>query len=395
MKKICLILLLIYSCSKDDSFSKLDFDNSFDNAQPYMSSDNSSTSISWISSNKDKATLNFSHYIDNQWTDPMVLSSGNNWFVNWADFPAHAINDNLILSSYLKKSDSGTYNYDIYLNLIDLKGNIVKENFLLHNDGLKAEHGFVSIVSNENSGFYVSWLDGRNTVEKHFDGSHKPMTIRFAEVTKDGEIIKEHEIDSETCDCCQTSIISSKEGPIIVYRDRSKDEVRDIYIARNINGVWTQPKPVFNDGWVINGCPVNGPKADVNLSNIAVAWFTVVDGKPYTRLAFSNNYGETFDNPINLNDNDSIGRVDVAFLDDKQVIVSYMEFDGDYAFLKVKKVSVDGKVSKPFIVSKIDAGRNTGVPQLEIINNDVFLAWTTSVNGRNSLKTKKINSNSI
>ena len=395
MKKICLILLFIYSCSKDDSFSKLDFDNSFDNAQPYMSSDNSSTSISWISSNKDKATLNFSHYIDNQWTDPMVLSSGNNWFVNWADFPAHAINGNLILSSYLKKSDSGTYNYDIYLNLIDLQGNIVKENFLLHNDGLKAEHGFVSIVSNENSGFYVSWLDGRNTVEKHFDGSHKPMTIRFAEVTKDGEIINEYEIDSETCDCCQTSIISSKEGPIIVYRDRSKDEIRDIYIARNINGVWTQPKPVFNDGWVINGCPVNGPKADVNLSNVAVAWFTVVDGKPYTRLAFSNNYGETFDKPINLNDNDAIGRVDVAFLDDKQVIVSYMEFDGDYAFLKVKKVSVDGKVSKPFIVSKIDAGRNTGVPQLEIINNDVFLAWTTSVNGRNSLKTKKINSNSI
>ena len=265
----------------------------------------------------------------------------------------------------------------------------------MHNDGLKAEHGFVSIVSNENSGFYVSWLDGRNTVEKHFDGSHKPMTIRFAEVTKDGEIINEYEIDSETCDCCQTSIISSNEGPIIVYRDRSKDEIRDIYIARSINGVWTQPKPVFNDGWVINGCPVNGPKADVNLSNIAVAWFTVVDGKPYTRLAFSNNYGETFDKPINLNDNDAIGRVDVAFLDDKQVIVSYMEFDGDYAFLKVKKVSVNGKVSKPFIVSKIDAGRNTGVPQLEIINNDVFLAWTTSVNGRNSLKTKKINSNSI
>ena len=242
---------------------------------------------------------------------------------------------------------------------------------------------------------FLNDFDGRNTVEKHFDGSHKPMTIRFAEVTKDGEIINEYEIDSETCDCCQTSIISSEEGPIIVYRDRSKDEIRDIYIARNINGVWTQPKPVFNDGWVINGCPVNGPKADVNLSNIAVAWFTVVDGKPYTRLAFSNNYGETFDKPINLNDNDAIGRVDVAFLDDKQVIVSYMEFDGDYAFLKVKKVSVDGKVSKPFIVSKIDAGRNTGVPQLEIINNDVFLAWTTSVNGRNSLKTKKINSNSI
>ena len=46
-----------------------------------------------------------------------------------------------------------------------------------------------------------------------------------------------------------------------------------------------------------------------------------------------------------------------------------MEFDGDYAFLKVKKVSVDGKVSKPFIVSKIDAGRNTGGSQFFVCHS--------------------------
>lgn len=76
MKNFYLIVLLICSCAQNDSFSKLDFDNSFDNAQPYLSSDNLSASISWISSNKDKAILNFSHFIENQWTDPMLLSSG-------------------------------------------------------------------------------------------------------------------------------------------------------------------------------------------------------------------------------------------------------------------------------------------------------------------------------
>ena len=59
------------------------------------------------------------------------MATGSNWFVNWADFPAHAINENLILSSYLKKSDSGTYTYDVILSLQKLSGEKVKEDFLL------------------------------------------------------------------------------------------------------------------------------------------------------------------------------------------------------------------------------------------------------------------------
>jgi hypothetical protein len=68
-----------------------------------------------------------------------------------------------------------------------------------------------------------------------------------------------------------------------------------------------------------------------------------------------------------------------------------MEVDDIGTYLKVKKVSLDGKISEAFTVSEIDGGRNTGVPQLEIMDGKVFLVWTISIEGKNQLKSVKFN----
>ena len=399
MKKfiITFTLLTIISCTKNEVIVEdIPFLYGDNNAQPNLVSSNGTLSLSWISSkNENKASLHFSQFKKGKWITPQKIANGSDWFVNWADFPAHAINEDLIITSHLKKSASGTYTYDVILNLQKLSGEKIKENFLLNTDGVKAEHGFVSIIPNNNKGFFITWLDGRNTVEKKLDGHHKPMTIRFAEITNTGEVINESELDAAACDCCQTSIAMTNNGPIVVYRDRSENEVRDIYTIRNINGVWEEPSPLHNDGWIINGCPVNGPKVAVNSTNLAVAWFTVVNDNPLVNVSFSKNNGDSFGTPFKLNDHDAIGRVDVAFLNNEQVIVSYMEVDETGTYLKIKKISINGKVSKPITISKIDGGRNTGVPQLEIINNDIFIVWTTTINGINQLKSIKLSSKNI
>jgi len=221
------------------------------------------------------------------------------------------------------------------------------------------------------------------------------MTIRFAEITNKGDIIKESELDAAVCDCCQTSIANTGKGPIVVFRDRSAKEVRDIYSVRNINGLWESPNPVHDDGWIINGCPVNGPKVAVNSKNLAIAWFTVSNGNPLVNISFSKNNGDSFDTPLKINDHNAIGRVDVAFLNQEEVIISYMEFDDVGTYLRIKKVSINGMISEPITISKIDGGRNTGVPQLEIINNEIFLVWTIFVNEMNQLKSVKLSSKNI
>ena len=399
MKKFIIIFsfLTTISCSrKEVHIQEIPFFYDNSNAQPNLVSYNGSLSLSWISSKEEnRASLNYSQYKEGRWIKPQVITSGSDWFVNWADFPAHAINQDLIITSHLKKSASGTYTYDVVLNLQKLSGEKIRENFLLNTDGVKAEHGFVSIMANNEKGFFITWLDGRNTIEKKLEGDHKPMTIRFAEITDKGDVIKESELDASTCDCCQTSIAITNDGPIVVYRDRSEKEVRDIYSVKNINGTWEKPDAVHDDGWMINGCPVNGPKVAVNSKNLAVSWFTVSNNHPLVNVSFSKNNGNSFGAPLKVNDHDAIGRVDVAFLNDEEVIVSYMEVDDIGTYLRIKKVSFDGKISEPITISKIDGGRNTGVPQLEIIDSEIFIVWTIFLDGMNQLKSIKLNSKNI
>jgi hypothetical protein len=399
MKKSILIfsLLGILSCtSKEIPIEEISFSHNNSNAQPSLVSNNGSLSLTWISSDEDmNAELNFRQFKDGDWLNPVTLAVGSDWFVNWADFPTHAISGDQVITSYLKKSAGGSYTYDVFLSLHNLSGEKVKEDFILNTDGFKAEHGFVSIVAKNDEGFLITWLDGRNTVEKDTDGNHKPMTIRFAEITNNGEIINEDELDASVCDCCQTSITNTDNGPLVVYRDRSEKEIRDIYVTRNIDDKWEAPTAVHNDGWVIYGCPVNGPKVVSNSNNIAVSWFTVYDGKPRVNLSFSESYGSSFNSPIQINDDNAIGRVDVVFINDKEVLVSYMEEDDFDTYLRLKKVSTNGQVSKPITIAKIDSGRNTGVPQLEILNDEIFVVWTVFENENNQLKTVKLSSKDI
>ena len=399
MKKfmIALFLLSLFSCNSNDvTIEEISFLYDNNNAQPSLVSDNGNLSLTWISSDKDmNASLNFRQFKNEGWTNPLRLADGSDWFVNWADFPTHAISGDKVLSSYLKKSASGKYTYDVFLSLHKLSGEKVKEDFILNTDGFKAEHGFVSITSNNSEGFLITWLDGRNTVENDEDGNHKPMTIRFAEITNDGDILNETELDSSVCDCCQTSMTYTNRGPLVVYRDRTEEEVRDIYVTRKIDKVWENPISVHDDGWVIYGCPVNGPKVVSSSNNIAVSWFTVSDGIPKVNLSFLESYGSSFSNPIKINDLNAIGRVDTAFLNEQEVIVSYMEGDDDGTYLRIKKVSIDGIVSKPITISKIDGGRGTGVPQLEILDDEIFIVWTVFDNVNNQLKTVKLSSKDV
>ena len=394
---ITLSFLSLFSCNSSDiKIEEISFLYENNNAQPSLVSNNGNLSLTWVSSDEEmNASLNFRQFKNEGWANPIRLANGSDWFVNWADFPTHAISGDQVLTSYLKKSASGTYTYDVFLSLHKLSGEKVKEDFILNTDGFKAEHGFVSITPNDSEGFLITWLDGRNTVEKDENGNHKPMTIRFAEITNTGDIINEAELDSSVCDCCQTSMTYTNKGPLVVYRDRTEEEVRDIYVTRNIDKVWEDPMPINNDGWVIYGCPVNGPKVVSSSNNIAVSWFTVSDGIPKVNLSFSDSYGSSFGSPIKINDLSAIGRVDTAFLNEKEVIVSYMEGDDDGTYLRIKKVSIDGTVSKPITISKIDGGRGTGVPQLEILNDEIFIVWTVFDNESNQLKAVRLNSKDV
>lgn len=346
-------------------------------AEPYLFTDkNGIVFLSWIEKDSFNSTLKYSSLHNEKWSEPAVIASGNDWFVNWADYPVIATDgsDNMV-SHFLQKSEKGTYTYDVKLTTSNDQGKSWSSPAILHDDGKKAEHGFVSIVPyGEN--YFISWLDGRNAAmeggEGHHGGHHGQMTIRAAIVDKSGKKINEWELDDRVCDCCQTSAAITDNGPVVVYRDRSDSEIRDISIVRFVNGQWTAPKTIFADNWKIEGCPVNGPRIAATGNNVAVAWFSSSDKNAQVNVAFSKDGGATFSDPVKVNDDKTIGRVDIEWINEKVAMITSMEG----AAVKAAKVYNDGKKDSSFIVASTSESRSSGFPQMTRSDKAMIFAWT-------------------
>lgn len=361
--------------------------------QPFLFARDDQLIMTWMQKVNDSTfALKYSMRDKNKWTKPVEITTGENWFVNWADFPAIAKNNNNLLVHFLQKSAESTYAYNIHLMLSNTNGDTWNNDFLLHTDSTNTEHGFVTLLPYKEGSFFVTWLDGRNTVVgEHEDehGSSGAMTIRAATVLPTGFVVDDILVDAKTCDCCQTSAAITSKGPVIVYRNRSDKEIRDIYISRLIDGIWTIPKPIYNDHWVINGCPVNGPKAASIGNTLAVAWFTAANNIPKINIAFSKNNGANFEEPIQIDSDKPIGRVDLALIDENDALVSWMSTTKDSAEIRVIKVNINRVMHKPVVITELSASRESGFPQLEILNNLVYVAWNNISNNQSNIKIKK------
>ena len=390
---ICLAIIL-FSCKEEKTKSNaLQFLESpviGDSKQPFLFLDGNSILLSWTQKVNDSMyTLNYSTLSDGKWTKAEEIVKGSNWFVNWADFPAIAKNKDNLMVHFLQKSDSATFAYDVRIKQSEDDGVTWNEDYKLHQDSTLTEHGFVTLLPYKED-FFVTWLDGRNTKGGDHGDEHKmagAMNVRTATVLSNGKIIDDTLVDHKTCDCCQTSAAITSKGPIIVYRDRTDDEIRDIYISRLINNKWTKPKTVYNDNWEINGCPVNGPKADAFNNTLVVAWFTAANDKPKVKLSFSDDNGESFETPIRIDNGKAIGRVDVALIDENNTLISWMETTEGNTEIKIMKVNKDGSKSTPFVISSISSTRGSGFPQFELLNDKIIVAWNHIVDKQSTIKT--------
>jgi len=348
---------------------------------PRLFSNGNKILMSWVEKEDTTTILKYSSFSNDSWTASEEIISGSDWFVNWADYPAIAENNGNILTNILQKSANGTYTYDVKLNLFSKEKDEWKNNFLLNLDGKKSEHGFVSMLAYKEDSFFVTWLDGRTMVD--VPKEKEQMTLRGAIITKDGEITQDVLLDERTCECCNTAVTMTGNGPVVVYRDRSQNEIRDIGIVRYVAGTWTKPQIAVEDNWHIPGCPVNGPAIDAIDNNVALAWFTGANDSPKVQIAFSEDSGETFGLPIRVDTGNAIGRVDVVLLNTNSAAVLWMEPNGVDTLIQLVKVHSDGTQNKPLTITKTRSERSSGFPQMELLEDKIYIAWT-SLEGKES-----------
>jgi hypothetical protein len=339
--------------------------------------------LTWIERIGDEGhRLRFAVRDKGNWSEPRTIAEGSDWFVNWADFPSLvALTDGTLVAHWLVKSKSDTYAYNVNIAHSTDGGKSWSKPVVPHRDGTKTEHGFVSLLPSPTVGAALFWLDGRKfTSSEHGHAGHGPstneMTLRFTTVGSNGQLSEDVLLDPRVCDCCQTSAAMTSEGPVVVYRDRSGGEVRDISIVRLRGGRWSEPQTVSADGWEINGCPVNGPSVAAQGRQVAIAWFTAAKDKPRVKVAFSDDAGAIFSGPIQVDDGSPMGRVQVLLLPDRSALVSWLERTSKGAEIRVRRVRRDGSRDEAITIAESSAARASGFPRMARSENDVVLAWT-------------------
>ena len=354
--------------------------------------------LSWIEAGSRSAhALRFASFDGNAWSEPREIARGDDWFVNWADTPhIAATEDGALWAHWLRQSANATYAYDVVLSRSGDGGKTWSAPLTINDDGTPTEHGFVSLWPQSRDSLGIAWLDGRNTAgEGH--GGHDAhgsgaMTLRVTNLDASLHKSAESELDPRTCDCCQTYAAMTARGPLIVYRDRDGDEIRDIVTARFDNGAWTLPRKVHDDRWKMPACPVNGPAVTANGTQAWVAWYTAAGDMPQVRVARSQDAGESFSLPVDLDSGLEVqGRVGVA-ADDDNVWVSWSREDTAGQSLWLARYGVGlGKELQRIQVAKLQGrGRATGFAQLVARGNSAYLIWTDIVDGKPALRGARV-----
>ncbi|MDX1585815.1 MAG: hypothetical protein R3222_03690 [Balneolaceae bacterium] len=369
----------------DQSIQMMDNPAGIQSELPFLFADDTGKIyLSWVEpgAEEDETVHYYSSYDGNGWVDPHVIAKSNSWFVNWADYPSLVANSGKALAAHeLYKIPGSPYSYNVHLRFN--KNGSWKEPITPHFDSTATEHGFVSLYPLSNEEVFAIWLDGRQTHDRtdqqYFD-LDKAMTLRSATIHASGEVTQKQLVDSSVCDCCQTSLARTGKGMIAAYRNRTDEEIRDIYVSRYQQGKWSDPEPVHNDNWKIGACPVNGPKITADGSIVLVAWYTSAQNTPMVKASISRDYGETFEQPVIIEESKTIGRVDVAIGADSSFYVSRIGEtpDGGHA-LKVSRISPSSKLDTTYAIAPMNSSRSSGFPQMELSDNMLYFAWTDIV----------------
>lgn len=332
--------------------------------------------LNWLEpADGDAHALRYATLDDAGWSAPTTVATGTDWFVNWADFPSvRPLPSGRVAAHYLQSNGPRGLAYAVRIAQSE-DGSSWQEAVTPHEDGTPTEHGFVSLLPWHSDRLLALWLDGRKMTTGDGHG-HGDMTLRSAVLDSTGAVKERALVDDRTCECCATSAVRVGNEALVAYRDRSQDEVRDIRLVRFDGEQWTEPTRLHDDGWRIEGCPVNGPALAAKAERVVAAWFTATGGIPRVKAAFSADGGRSFSDPVVVAEGETKGRVDAVLLDDGAAVVSWLGTDGDRGRVQLRSVRADSSLSPvTAMVTLPSAARSVGFPKVVRSGDHLYGAW--------------------
>jgi len=347
----CTALLLVsVACGRKETRVEV-IDFPFPAAVPYAAG---AGNIAFI----DEKTKSFRlvTYDDGEWSPPRTIAADPAMLINRADHPSLEVYVDELVATWSKRKGHGS----VVFVAKSTDGGMTWSAPQTPHPDLVSQFGFTALTRDD-----FVYLDGRK-LEGGEEGSGE-MELRGG----DGTLL-----DPRVCDCCQTAIAMTSAGPIVAYRDRSADEVRDIAVVRKTASGWTLPATLHADGWKVAGCPVNGPQLDADGKRVVVAWFTAANDQPRVYVAVSEDAGATFSKPVRIDEGSAAGRVDVVLVADGAA-VTWVAQNGGKSILHARRIDGDGSLGR-----SVSLGEASGFPRAARWGENVAVVWSGAAGAR-------------
>jgi hypothetical protein len=210
-------------------------------------------------------------------------------------------------------------------------------------------------------------LDGREWEKS------KRVQLMSRVADTDGQLSEIRLLDPDTCTCCSTAVVKTSKGLLAAYRGHNDANIRDISVVHNVAAGWSRPRIPHADSWHIEACPVNGPHLDASGERTALVWFTAPQDQPAVKLAFSEDGGAEFTQPVRLDTARAIGRAQVAVLSDGSAVGVWLESDTGGTRLAARRVRNNGAMGVPLELAR---GENFGYPHTAKADAGILVAWS-------------------
>jgi hypothetical protein len=338
--------------------------------------------LSWIErSERSTYTLKFAERNASGWTSPTTVASGNNWVVSDADPPVVLRRrDGTLVANWLVSTNRKLEGSDLHLTHSNDNGKTWAPSFMPHHDGTQGQHAFPSFFEMPGGVFGLVWLDARAQAANPED-LDASMSLRYAAFDRSWKQTADATVDTRVCECCSTTAAVTEAGVLAAFRDRTEKEIRDIVVSSFDNGSWTDTRPVHNDNWEIDACPVNGPALSAQGREAIAAWFTVKNDRGQAWAAFSSDAGRTWGHPVRLDDGQSLGRVDVDLLDDGSAAATWIELVDDRGQLRLRRIEPSGIKSAPVTIADLPGSSMSSFPHMASRGGELVFAWTERARG--------------
>lgn len=336
---------------------------------------------SWVESEGSLNTVRFAVYANGNWQPTRTVAKTETKLA--ATPVVFGMSDGTFSAAWMQavKNDLDRYAADIYWVRSKDGGQTWTTPIKPYNAQARIYDAQMSFAPMSDDKLVMVWTDSR-FVNHHESEESANKTSRYqimaAILENDGSVSKEKTLDNDACSCCRVYTDADGDELMTVYRDHLKGEIRDISAVHwNKNNI-SQQFPVYNDHWVINGCPSNGPSVDLANGNGVVAWFSAGDGKGTVRLAFTAENG-SFKKPIVIDDH-AIGFTKAILLDDSSALVAWRSNAGANEELLLARVTPYGEVKDRTMIYRGSFPRwPSNYIGLEKIGDEAYIAWTDPV----------------